>query len=83
MIDATPEYLLNVVDEKTTYRIWESMEGMRVYFPKHVVRDNFIIRDYNEMTNTRIEAIKELSYKYEISTAQIRRIITKGIRKAF
>jgi len=33
MTPAEPEYLLNVVDEETYYKICEAMQGLRIYFP--------------------------------------------------
>ena len=84
VLEATPEYLLNVVDEDTALKIWNCLQGMRIYFSKATIRNYHIIKDYNAMINkyyARSEAIKELSCKYEISTYQIRRI-TKRDTKA-
>jgi len=80
MVDVTPEYLLNIVDEETAIKIWEQLEGMRIYFPKNIVKHNNIKRDYKIMMGKyypKAEAIKELSCKYELSADQIRRITKK------
>jgi len=80
MIDITPEYLLNIVDEATAFKIWEQLEGMRVYFPSKFMQHHHIREDYKQMIERyyqRAEAIKELSYKYEMSQSQIRRVTAK------
>ncbi len=86
MIEATPEYLLNVVDEETALKIWNYFQGMRIYFSKNSIRDYYIVKDYKVLIDKyyRIsEAIKELSCKYEISKDQIRRIIKREKREMF
>ena len=78
MIDVTPEYLLNVVDEVTAQKIWESLEGMRIYFPKRKIKHNKILEDYRIMTKkyiTKAESVKHLMSKYEMSQSQVRNII--------
>ena len=83
MIDITPEYLLNVVDEETALKICESLEGMRIYIPKNFTKYRRIIKDYISMKEkhffNNVDAINELSYKYELSSSQIRKIIKKDI----
>ena len=86
MIEATPEYLLNIVDEKIAFKIWEQLEGMRIYFPKGIVKHHNIKKEFKLLIDkyySKIEAIKELSYRYEMSNSQIRRIITKSDIKPF
>jgi len=86
MNDVTPEYLLNVVDEETALKIWENLEGMRIYFSKNTPRHYNIRKDYKTMRNnytTRPEAIKRLSYKYELSQSQIRKITKEENKKLF
>ena len=81
MIEATPEYLLNIVDEATAFKIWESLEGMRIYFPKGTIKHHNIKQDFKLLIDKhylKLEAIKELSYCYEMSESQIRRVIAKG-----
>ena len=79
MTDVTPEYLLNVVDEDTALKIWQHLEGMRMYFPKTAIRHYKIKQDYKKMINnciTNAEAIRQLSIKYDMSQSQTRRIIS-------
>ena len=86
MIEATPEYLLNVVDEETALKIWNYFQGMRIYFSKNSIRDYYIVKDYKVLIDKyyrRAEAIKELSCKYEISTDQIRRIVKREKMEMF
>ena len=86
MIEASPEYLLNVVDEETAFKIWEQLEGIRIYFPKNLVKHSHIIEDYKQLIKNyyqRHEAIKELSYKYEMSQSQIRRVTARVDIKPF
>jgi len=78
MVDVTPDYLLNIVDKETAQKIWESLEGMRIYFPKCKTNHNKIQEDYESMQKrftTKANAIRLLSSKYEMSETQIRRII--------
>ena len=80
MVDVTPEYLLNIVDEKTAFKIWEQLEGMRIYFPSKFVLHHHIKEAYRQMIEgqyNKADAINVLSYQYELSTAQIRRIVAK------
>ena len=86
MIDAAPEYLLNIVDEQTAFKIWEQLEGMRVYFPKNIIKHQNIKRDFKLLIDkfySKLEAIKELSYRYEMSESQIKRIISTVDIKPF
>jgi Mor family transcriptional regulator len=86
MIDVTPEYLLNVVDEVTAQKIWESLQGMRIYFPKSKTKHNKILEDYRAMTKkyiTKAESVKQLMYKYEMSQSQVRNIIRSDDRVLF
>lgn len=86
MSDVTPEYLLNIVDEVTAFKIWEQLEGMRIYFPKNLVKHSHIKEDYKQLIKKhyqRHEAIKELEYRYELSNSQIRRITNKVDIKPF
>ena len=86
MIEATPEYLLNIVDEDTAFKIWKHLEGMRVYFPQNFIKHYHIKEDYNQMMQrkaNKINAIRQLNYKYELSTKQIRRIISKEDKEPF
>jgi len=86
MIDVTPEYLLNIVDEETAFKIWEQLEGMRIYFPSKLVLHHHIKEDYKQLIKKyyqRHEAIRELEYRYELSNSQIRRITAKVDIKPF
>jgi len=86
MTDVTPEYLLNAVDEETALKIWENLEGMRIYFSKNTPKHYKIRKDYKLMINrytTRPEAIKQLCSKYELSESQIRKIIKEENKKLF
>ncbi len=82
MIDVTPEYLLNILDKETAIKVMTHLEGMKIYFPKNLIKHDTIIKDFQYMKKQRHvkhEAIKELSYKYEMSESQIRRIVAKKI----
>ena len=86
MIDVTPEYLLNIVDEETAFKIWEQLEGIRIYFLKNLVKHSHLIEDYKQLIKNyykRAEAVKELEYNYEMSNSQIRRITSKVDLKPF
>ena len=86
MIEATPEYLLNIVDEDTAFKIWEQLEGLRIYFPNKFIKHYNIKKDYKQMAEGHTDKssiIRQLSYKYELSTKQIKRIISKEDKKPF
>lgn len=78
MTTATPEYLLNVVDEETYCKICEAMQGFRIYFPTIKPKANNIIKDYEQMKKakyTRKNIIENLVCKYELTRRSIRRYI--------
>jgi Mor family transcriptional regulator len=80
IVDATPEYLLNVVDEETAIKIWESLGGLRIYFKSNTLKHYKIKKDFEEMKKrlaTNADAITQLSYKYELTKDQIRKILRK------
>ena len=78
MIDVSPEYLLNTVDEETLMNLCESLAGMRVYFKAITYKHLKIKKDYRIMQKqyiTKANAVKQLMCKYEMSESQIRNII--------
>ena len=78
MIEATPEYLLNVVDEETAITIWKSLAGMRIYFKATTHKHHKIKTDYKILLDrytSKANAVKQLMYKYEMSESQVRNII--------
>ena len=80
MIDATPEYLLNVVDEETARKIWNHLAGMRIYFPEKTIKHEMIKKDFEALQKMQYkpqDAVQELSCKYNISKCQLWRIINK------
>jgi Mor family transcriptional regulator len=86
MIEASPEYLLNVVDEETAIKIWDSLAGMRIYFKSTTPQHYKINNDYKLMMSrytSRANAVKQLMSKYEMSESQIRNITKHEIKKFF
>jgi len=77
IIEASPEYLLNMLDEETARKVWKHLQGMRIYFPKCKSRNDEINTLYQGMKIPRSERIKRLSDLFEISQDQIRRITKK------
>ena len=74
MIDATPDYLLNILDETTAKKVWAHLRGVRIYFPKCKSVHDEIRALYKNMKNNRADAVKRLAALYEMSESQIRRI---------
>ena len=80
MLEVEPEYLLNAVDEETLEKIWESMAGMRVYFPKNVIRHKAIQKAFKKIhqgTVSYAEAVRIVAINFEMSERQIREIVKK------
>ena len=77
IIEASPEYLLNMLDKETAKKVWKQLQGMRIYFPKCKSRNDEINTLYNQMKIPRSERIKRLAELFEISDDQIRRITKK------
>ena len=46
MIDVTPEYLLNILDKETAIKVMTHLEGMKIYFPKNLIKHDTIIKDF-------------------------------------
>ena len=82
MIDATPEYLLNVLDADTAKKVWRHLRGVRIYFPKCKSTHDDIRTLYSQMGTDRATSIKRLSELFDLSIDQIRRI-TKEQRSLF
>ena len=74
MIDATPDYLLNILDEATFKKVWSHLRGVRIYFPKCKSVHDEIKELYKGMKIERADAVKRLASLYEMSESQIRRI---------
>lgn len=77
MIEATPEYLLNVLDDATFKKVWSHLRGVRIYFPKCKSKHDEIRELYKSMKADRACAVKRLAELYEMSESQIRRITKK------
>lgn len=74
MIDASPEYLLNILDKETAIKVWRHLQGMRIYFPKCKSKHDEIRTLYNSMNIERSESIRRIAQLFEMSEDQIRRI---------
>ncbi|WP_457748483.1 hypothetical protein [Sulfurimonas sp.] len=86
MLELSPEYLLNVVDEATVIKIWKSLAGMRVYFPAKPIIYYQIRADYTKLKEDyfkRSDAVRILSSKYEISQSRIREITKECTKPLF
>jgi len=75
MIEATPEYLLNVLDKETALKVWRSLRGVRIYFPKCKSEHDEIRELFKNMTSDKPESVKTLMYVFDKSESQIRNII--------
>ena len=62
VLEATPEYLLNVVDEETALKIWNCFQGMRIYFSKTTIRNYHIVKDYKVMIDKYYYLVHSFSY---------------------
>lgn len=85
MTDVTHEHLLTILDDETYLKVCRYMQGCRVSFGKHSIRQAEIWRDYRHMVAVgydRPTAIKTLAAKNELSAHTIRRIIRKWKRRS-
>jgi len=81
LTDVTPLYLLNSLDEETAIKVWESLSGMRVYFSKGILKQYNIQKDFKDMNeNSRTARVKALSYRYEMSESNVRKILRKDLK---
>jgi len=82
MTDASPDYLLNILDAETAKKVWSHLRGIRIYFPKCKSEHDEIRTLYKQMTTTRADRIRRLSELYEMSESQIRKV-TKENKSLF